>query len=1119
MDPPKKPGINVLLLGYYIWAYPGYVELCKKEGVNIYGPLPVDPTGSDPKNYPVEFLKQFHVVVASGPLERPWDPQIVRTGIKPGVVANLLEYNRQGGGLVWTPLGAGYGAQAWSENIGKQIDAVALNEALNDPSHDVSVAPTTSFRDRVRFIWTTDIKPHPVTDGVRGLFFGRIGEWGWPATIPMKFGKSWNVLIQGMESTRTIVNGGVQGSSEREFIYTDQTGTYPSRPKLIAVRDAAKGRSGRMMLQPIYTSWTWGNYGHPAIKDAFLFNGDGLHFSDGQRLLLNAWRWLAQPALAAEGFGGYQPPEKKDEDKPVNLSPVVWNDVDWSKIQSEPVIRGLFGAFSNQGGGNGTVAEWAKAARAAGLDYIVFTDDPNRHTPDTYQALVDECKKNSDEKFAIVPGFGAYDVNGVYRFFPGAPTLPNGKYFDAQGRITKPVGVTLDYAWTIGQVAAELGKMPYNPWWEYVIMACAPLTYDGDKLVDDSTLRWLRNCEANDTKLLPMSLVRIKNPDAVASAVKNAHSTVLRTGSVENIRQFARKGPDGQAFPSYLTNGPEVPVWRSEFSPGEPFRPNSSRFRILLKTTSDVGLAEVKMIDAASGATYRLWKPAGQKDFTAVIDENTSDQRVFGLIVTDVNGHTAITPPVYNWQGANRVWLMGDRLMGLMHTTSWDQNRQKLVTHGAPTGVNYHKGSPDGGGEFTTDHIEKLKIQGTEGSGLYPPAFKIQPVLQTDRGEEPTNMVMRYTRLLAGHDLTVLDYVGDQQAKAGEKFEFSNPPRVLQDTKIANITSRSWNIRSSYMAPVVMMFNEIKVVFKQDVDLKKFTLARYHGPDVSGEFNTLVIKPGAGQPSLTWNFDQGEKFARTTEFTPGGYLYQGKSLAGTMGFIALDDKITTESEARSHSFILSKKYLTQYKSGDQLTLQMLRVSRAFEAQQGSNEWLEKFIRDYGIASAPGYEYKITQGVLKNIAYILDIEQQQGGASVEIGKYALPQPLPIRVSGVRKNALLGEYDLDTKRVRPLPYFEGSVTTSLETQLKATRLYVGEWLSWDNDEVRVSMVTDGTDFLLEAHNPTDKEVTCVLTGAAGFSPLCGFKKELKIPAFSSLKEKIASVADTVKPEPIR
>jgi len=38
-----------------------------------------------------------------------------------------------------------------------------------------------------------------------------------------------------------------------------------------------------------------------------------------------------------------------------------------------------------------------------------------------------------------------------------------------------------------------------------------------------------------------------------------------------------------------------------------------------------------------------------------------------------------------------------------------------------------------------------------------------------------------------------------------------------------------------------------------------------------------------------------------------------------------------------------------------------------------------------------------------------------------GKNSLSMSLHIRVSGMRKTVILGEYDLDTKRVRLLPRF--------------------------------------------------------------------------------------------------
>ncbi len=44
--PAEKPPIDVLLLGYYIWAQPNYVELCAKEGIRLHRAKPEDPTGA-----------------------------------------------------------------------------------------------------------------------------------------------------------------------------------------------------------------------------------------------------------------------------------------------------------------------------------------------------------------------------------------------------------------------------------------------------------------------------------------------------------------------------------------------------------------------------------------------------------------------------------------------------------------------------------------------------------------------------------------------------------------------------------------------------------------------------------------------------------------------------------------------------------------------------------------------------------------------------------------------------------------------------------------------------------------------------------------------------------------
>lgn len=128
-------------------------------------------------------------------------------------------------------------------------------------------------------------------------------------------------------------------------------------------------------------------------------------------------------------------------------------------------------------------------------------------------------------------------------------------------------------------------------------------------------------------------------------------------------------------------------------------------------------------------------------------------------------------------------------------------------------------------------------------------------------------------------------------------------------------------------------------------------------------------------------------------------------------------------------------------------------------------------------------------------------------------------MPLRVNGIRANSVCGEYDLGTKRIRPLPVFERSVTSSVQPSWAAANLYIGEWLTWDNDQARISLVQDGENFQLEAHNPTDKEITVTLTGATGFAPLANFAKTVTIASHQSVREPITSAADSVKLVPLR
>ncbi len=1092
--------VDVLFLGYGRVIQQKYVDDCAAENVHLYW-VDADRSAGDPQYYPLDFLKQFHVVVVMGTVEQALPSTIVGQ-LKPGILPLLDEYYQAGGSVLWVPFGEGRGGRTWAAKIGSKYDAQSLEEAVVDPSKQVSVSVSAANQPLCTYCWTTNLTPHPVTEGVRGLFLPKWGEWSWPGTVPMKYGKSWQVLVRGMDSTRTVPNLNGPDSGKEEFAFSDQTGTYASAPEIVGVRES-QGASGRMMVLPLYITWTWGNYGHPGLRDALMLNGDGTHPSDGADLLLNAYRWLAEPARRA-GLGGHQPPPARSN-RP-DLTPI-----DWSKMgfgQPGPEWKGLIGARTAAGGGSGSVADWAQAAQAAGLSYLVFLEDPSKLTEASFRQLLADCEAAGSPTFLAVPGFGYYDTIGFYRYNIGVRVLPTADNFTPDGRIKEPNRIVYQHQWRVGAGFGNLENAPVDPWWNYVTFGCAVYMYDGTKLVDNGLARYL-DMEANSLTWNPISVVRVDRPQDLAAAAAAAHLTVLRADSLASLVDASRAGAV-QPSALYLTNGPRLSRWMALNTNGAPFRPGSNRFRLGLQASSEVGLKDLRLLNAQDGSLYRRYDCAGAQTYTLTVDENLSQQWYLCPVVTDLAGRTAVGGCLATYTDGDRMWAMGDRLMGMSHVVSWDEKKETLQQFGGGIEITFHKGIPGGGEEPSSSRRRELKIQGIDGGDVYTGACKVRLRLYTDRGEEPTQECFRYTQRLASFDGSITDYVGDHQYAKDDPFEFYGPPRLTQPTQLADITSRLIAPRGRYHQPVSAIVYEVTTTFKQDQQFKRLNLAVMNFTDAEHEYDQLFVKDSGGQ-ALSWLFKLGDKFSRQGRLPVGGYVYQANVLGGAPGVIPLSDNLSYECGGR-----WSQVYIDggnqPVKAGEKITARFLVFMRPWE-DQTNNAWLEKFTSDFGIGCPPAYPYQVPQGSLRNLNYFLDLDAAEGGAQVEIGKHDLPHNLSVRVFGLPAAATVGYYDLDTKQVRMLAAYEGALWTTVETNSRDHRLYLGEFLRCDNPQARVSLVPDGANWVLEVNNPTDQPLTCHLTGVKAFAPLAGVDLNLTIPPGQSDRRPLESAQDTV------
>ncbi len=141
-----------------------------------------------------------------------------------------------------------------------------------------------------------------------------------------------------------------------------------------------------------------------------LSQGAGDKPSDWLRVFANTFRWLAEPSLQAGRGGATTPPEV------LNPPVQVWPQaplLDWSKqppLQDQLQTAGLIGARTALSSGAGTVADYVQAARAAGLQFLVFLEDSLKMDQARWDQLVEQCKAASDDTFLAVPGLTYEDA-------------------------------------------------------------------------------------------------------------------------------------------------------------------------------------------------------------------------------------------------------------------------------------------------------------------------------------------------------------------------------------------------------------------------------------------------------------------------------------------------------------------------------------------------------------------------------------------------------------------------------------------------------------------------------------------------------------------------------------
>jgi hypothetical protein len=524
--------------------------------------------------------------------------------------------------------------------------------------------------------YTDQIDPEsPVSKDVHGYWYPYDAHYTGQHTMPILVDGNWQVVARPSKAAYTEVprfDPGAEQPLKGALIPAEPV----KDPVLFAVRDYPGG--GRLAAVATWFPFSIGSGMKWLYNNEILSKGLGTRPSDYGKLLLNTYAWLAEPSLKSGAVGGaVQDPNRLV--KPMLRAGAMEQFHDWNYNETQvlgyrhpPVnaklFRGLIGAQTELSGGQGTVADYTKAAAEAKLDYVIFLEDLAQMTPEKLETLKVEVAKNTTPTLQLYAGYRMKANTGNYMFVCGKhPVWPEGnllvgpdkrtfnlQYQDENGKWGQGIPGP---SWCLNQGLGSLGNTVgyYNfsksgnglRMYDLRDASHAAIrTYEGGNLVEDMTQDYLISCQYSGVPT-PISLNLVRSPAELKAAVAaNQALTYAQARSLGQVWDDAlhwNSSYDGMnVFPS---DGPQIVVWpklvRVVVFGAEWFVTSRSVNLAPLHVTSEVGLKQISIYDGQN--LFRRFDCKGSKDYETTLVLNGVLQSGLVLIAEDLKGGKAVS--------------------------------------------------------------------------------------------------------------------------------------------------------------------------------------------------------------------------------------------------------------------------------------------------------------------------------------------------------------------------------------------------------------------------------------------------------------------------------------------
>ncbi len=936
---------------------------------------------------------------------------------------------------------------------------------------------------RHRFFLTTEIAPnHPATAGVKALWTyaahdgATLGEY----PHPLKPGPDWQVLVWGSATCRSIrmPNFGELTDETREPALT-----YAEKPPLLAVRTFG---AGRMAATVINQSHLINNGWHFAYDGVALAKGNGETPSDWERLYFNLYRWLAEPSLASGAVGGFVAQAGPDSATQALEAALR---VGFKRTRFGPPTgnhyKGLIGARTAYSVGQGTVADYVTAARAAGYSWIAFTETYEKMTEEKWNCLVADCKAATTDDFLAIPALEYPDQCGN-RFLSFGPAMGwikpewlERKRFGAN----EDVNVNFNFPETI---LFELSKNKLDPHYIGHYYSVAIETYRGpEQQMTENNLDQYARLQYLRYNLHPTAVHFVDTPGQVARAAQVGFQNWIRLDKLVDFGEFLTGGEARYSHVKqhpvrmYVSEGPRLEAWqgshgalgaRDRYLGGEAIQHWQAR----AFWTSDRPLAEVRF---QNGPDLLARYAVAEQSVDAVYDGFHDRQYEVISLARDAAGRRAVSSCFLVLQLRNTLVNCTD-------------NRNIIL-----------------GGAYG------FSAQPPRGFEMYfaRPAFGCIPydgpiLLNCLDTLQPLNGITDSEEYFTSKDIVILDNMLKHTwpmgliahgAKVNGYPEADDLPVEDFDYSV-----RTYRLATGRDKPELLVV-EPTLVFKRDLTFREgvnrdLTLARFwSGRSVPQDFQALAVGDGKNiemkrrtENALQWS----------GELKPGQYLAALPALTGAVALVPLNQPLLWWGAIDGNRVDVHAglDLPAQVKKGDKYTARFLYVIGKFGEPETSQEFPE-LMKALGLAGAPVYQVTPDSGKVLDTRLFLTVAAENGGFSGKVSAADLPvDGLTVQVQGVNNHWSAGLWERGSGLLSRVGGRDGTVWANVDIS-QGNDFYVGNLLVCDAPDLRLILLENnekGCTF--RAHNPTEQEISATVRRAERFDRVPAFERRVVVPA---------------------